>query len=535
MLKIRLPDRYQVFYADDMPLNIVSTVRGDDQEIVLKDGRRLQAVTVKPQQELLDLGKAHPKKTVYAVAVGTFYADRPGMAVIGAGADWWFDCFCNGQYAYSTPVSGNAFWPPSSENYIFAIPVRAGRNDLVFRVKAGAGGCQLAVAAAPEGSDYNKPLPLPQTPGIVFGPYLTNPGTASVRINYVVQGRQPLELQYRKAGNQKWLTIHNLQGGQIVDNSPVVSFDLAGLKPGCEYEYRALRRVPPTYHQSEPEAIRKFRTFSDKPQKFSFFAMTDTHLNKTNKLALIDTLFAARPELKKADMFVHLGDFASYLDDFQLEVFDSLLKRIPAEMPIITLRGNHEFDGAQAQEYLRYLSLKNRKSYGVFRLGGVCFVVLDTGHHLPPGSKNPFQRYTGLNKLDTLLAEQRDFLEQAVKTPEFQTAEYRIVLAHIAPDCPDKYMSRRLDKMAKEFFGGSAPAHRIDLWFSGHTHKYLVQESLPEWPFTTITLGGGHKKSIIGNALYVQIAPGKITLDIINSDGTKHESFEYKNRKLTKL
>ena len=531
LLKVDMFDEFHVFCSNAVTSEAAQVLRYEDKVLVLEDGTKIEAQTLKKNGELIDFRTICSDKAVkIAAAVTAVYADKPGTVRIGAAADWWFECYCNGRYVFANPSSGNGFWPPKSDQYIFDVPLRAGRNDLVFLVRGGAGGWQLATDVKPDAIDPDKPAPQKVTPKILYGPYLTNPGTTQMSISCVVQGRQPLELLYRKKGNKKWLKKQILIGGQLNDFAPVMRFDLKELQPATTYEYKILRRLPPEYRASEESKIYEFKTFSDKPQEFSFWLMADSHLPKRAKLARVRNLLEKRPELGKADMFVHLGDFASYHDNFQHEVFDSFLKVIPPEQKIVTLRGNHEFDGAEATRYLSYLGTMENKSYQAFSAGNVFFIALDSGHHLPPDSDNPFQRYTALNELDTLITEQTSWLEKITASKECANAKYRIVFSHSAihshADSFD-YMVPRLQKMVEKFFKGNPAKCPISLLFAGHVHKYMTATPDNKWTFPELTLGGGGKKTFSGAAFYVKVKPSGITVEAIDADGVTHEKFTF--------
>lgn len=525
-------DEFHVFCSNDLTADNAAVLRYEDKVMVLDNGKKIPAVKLQKNGELLDFRTVCSDKNInIAAAVTAVYADKPGTMRVGAGADWWFECYCNGRFVFANPASGNGFWPPKSDQYIFDIPLRDGRNDVVFLVKGGAGAWQLAVAEHPEIENPDLPPSARVESKILYGPYLTNPGTTQISISYVVQGRQPLELLYRKKGNKKWLKKQILVGGQLNDFAPVMRFDITGLQPDTAYEYKVLRRLPPEFRAFEESKVREFKTFSDKPQEFSFWLVGDTHLTKRGKLERVGKLMQKRPELAKADMFVHLGDFASYIDNFKQEVFASCLKLIPHEQKIVTMRGNHEFDGAEARHYLTYLGSMENRSYQAFTAGNVFFIVLDSGHHLPKTSNNPYQRYTALNELDTLIEEQQQWLEKVVQSPEFAQAKYRIVLAHSAVHSHKdsfNYIVPRLQKMVSKFFKGNPARYPIHLWFAGHVHKYIAAPPAKDWQFPTLTVGGGSsQKPFPGAAFFVQVKKGRIYVEAIDSDGNTHDKFEY--------
>lgn len=532
------PQEFKVFFSDRITTENAASLRFEDKVLVLDENTQVAAQTVKIDGNILDLRKLDPqKKYQYAAISAVINSDKPAKLRMGMGADWWFDCYCNGKFVFGTTESGNLFWPPSVKSFVFDLPLRAGRNELTIFTRSGAGGWTIAIGEPPADAVMNMPRYQPIKPQIVYGPYLTNPGCDSITISYVVHGRQPLELEYRKKGNKIWKKLQILRGGQLLDEGPVMRFDLTGLAPATTYEYRVLKRVGRELRQAEPGEVRTFKTFSKKDSNYTFWIMADTQAENYSKVKALKNLLKVRKDLVKADMFMHLGDISSNQDDIELALFGSFFQFIPKHQPIVPLRGNHEFDGAQSGHYLKYLGSKDHKSYQAFKLGNVFFIVLDTGHHLPKDSTNSFQKYTGLNELDTLLEEQTKWLEEVVKSKDFAEADYRLVFAHVSPHSqPDgfNHMLPRLQKMTAKFFKGDPAKYPVDLWFAGHTHKYQALPADKAWQFPLIILGGGAKSMVNGAAMLVKVKNKQIFIESIDSNGKTRDKFELKNKSLIK-
>ncbi|MBR0458840.1 MAG: beta-galactosidase, partial [Victivallales bacterium] len=77
-------------------------------------------------------------------ACATFYqeveAKRDGNMTVGAAADWWFECFVNGNLAYSTMEKGNMVSTFQPTDYPFQLPLKKGRNLVAVRVFSGSAG-----------------------------------------------------------------------------------------------------------------------------------------------------------------------------------------------------------------------------------------------------------------------------------------------------------------------------------------------------------------------------------------------------------
>lgn len=59
------------------------------------------------------------------------------QATIGAGADWWFTAWLNGEEVLATPESGNGEWPPTANDFTATVNLNKGGNLLVFRYVTG--------------------------------------------------------------------------------------------------------------------------------------------------------------------------------------------------------------------------------------------------------------------------------------------------------------------------------------------------------------------------------------------------------------
>lgn len=528
-----LPAEWKLFRSDFFTSQDAAAARFEDDFLIPFQGKnKIKPVILKPAKILdLTLGKKHAREN-RAILAGVIYSEKPQTIYVGFGADWWIDGFCNGAYIGGTDVGGNDNWPSSAQDRVFPLNLRAGRNDLTFFVTPGTGSWGVAVDFFAKCDDPDIPPRRLPEPGIAFPPYITNLAEDSVTITYLLNGRQPLQLEYRQAGTKEWSTMSKLRGGQIIDEKPILQFKLTGLKPDTTYEYRALRRVPPYYFGASREKIHTFRTWSGKSQSYTFFLMGDTQdTSKKKNLARMRIVQKAFPEVKKCSFFVHVGDFHGVINHFRNDVFDSVLKTIPSEMYIVAARGNHEFEGAEAQQWVDHFSYSTGKSYGMFRAGEVCYIVLDTGHHLGKYSRNSHNVHMGLNYLDTLLEEQTAWLKEAVKSPEFQTAKFRIAIAHVAPHGQSdsfKHMVPRTQKMVQDVFKNSK--YPLDLWLAGHTHVYKRTPSHPEWNFPVIVVGGGgpNAEKRPGLALLFDVQPGKITMKALNADGSVCDTFELK-------
>ena len=69
---------------------------------------------------------------------------------VGAGADWWFAFYCNGEEAFSTLNSGNVLHPPQMTDHKFTVRLRPGRNLFAVKFVSGSGSSVLAMGGPRE-------------------------------------------------------------------------------------------------------------------------------------------------------------------------------------------------------------------------------------------------------------------------------------------------------------------------------------------------------------------------------------------------
>lgn len=75
-----------------------------------------------------------------AVLYQEFDVPSEGFMTLGMAADWWMECFVNGQAVFDTLKTGNMSLRYTPEDHVFNVPVRKGRNLIAVRVRGGSGG-----------------------------------------------------------------------------------------------------------------------------------------------------------------------------------------------------------------------------------------------------------------------------------------------------------------------------------------------------------------------------------------------------------
>lgn len=252
---------------------------------------------------------------------------------------------------------------------------------------------------------------------------------------------------------------------------------LKGLKPGTNYRYRVYAQEVLEHKgwqvkygniaaldvwQSQPPV---FTTSDPSKPRVSFAMINDIHGRTDDIPALMKAA-----DCKKKDLVIFNGDMLSQLRNEE-ELFtgfmDVSVKLFASETPMYYARGNHETRGVFATCFQNYFSPKQQNLYYMFRHGPVCFVVLDTGEDKPDSDLE----YSGITDYDAYRTEQAEWLREAVKSPVFTEAPYRVVIAHMPPQ-PIKELWHGPQEVLEKFVPILNEAG-VDVMLSGHLHRYI--------------------------------------------------------------
>jgi hypothetical protein len=140
-------------------------------------------------------------------------------------------------------------------------------------------------------------------------------------------------------------------------------------------------------------------------------------------------------------------------------------------VPLVMVRGNHETYGREWYKYLEYFAMPEpgRDGYGMFRIGEVCFVVLDFCDDAP-NTPQPSTRC--FHDFEPYISRQTKWLKRAVKSAVFREAKFRIVLAHGTPVGDSReYLPGHVRQVIDPVFGSREPEAKIHLYLGGHIHR----------------------------------------------------------------
>ena len=225
---------------------------------------------------------------------------------------------------------------------------------------------------------------------------------------------------------------------------------------------------------------------------------------------------------EQVDYALYLGDLVNHVDDAE-QAADAIFGLPTGEydLPRVFARGNHETRGANARNLADWMLPAGGKWYYTFESGNAFFVVLDSGEDKP----DSHVEYAELINFTAYHQEQAIWLANVFKSPEYQNADYQIVLVHIPPFedysaiFPEDFLTEAFDPVL-------ALLHEqtdIDLVMSGHLHRgdiWLPQETGLPYPVTTC----GGPLGLDTAAVTAQLTETGIQLDVIDILGNTIES-----------
>ena len=360
---------------------------------------------------------------------------------------------------------------------------------------------------------------------VVHGPYLSAPDQTSVCVSWETAGRVPAFLEYKIKDSADTPTrICCSQAHGILSSETNHFVKLDNLKPDTVYQYQLYTLTPVTDTPQNAGITRFFKTAPRWEQDYSFFCVTDLHSN-ANYL----TYAISSSPAQQSAFHLLLGDNLSHAAGREA-LFSGVIDPIVAvnqkndsDTPLVFVRGNHEQLGVFANEFFSVMRHPSGYTRYAFSYGKAFFIVLDSGDDKPDGPTRPLFSNT------QLLAEEKEFLAQVVKSEEYRNAAYRIAFIHIPPLTEQDVQYDLIQPLVQ----AETP---LTVMFSGHWHDYIrVDKNTPEFsqgtaprvveklkkaaplPFARIVLS-------TDNALFCKVTEKALELEILNVDPAKNVS-----------
>lgn len=372
---------------------------------------------------------------------------------------------------------------------------------------------------------------------LTAGPYLqelTDDGVTVV-FEHAVPSLSWIEV--REKGSTESRNYYQTVDGQIQvrrqilgENSvaPVQNFAVRaeGLKPNTPYEYRVRGRKITSMNANGTtmsvastdnftSSWTEFRTLDPYQSEHHLFITSDMHNHPDTLAALLKYL-----DYTTIDHFLYNGDMTDYVqtgtggEDPYRGYINTSVELFAKHKAFEMVRGNHDTRGNISRHFKDYFPRKSGLIYSASRWGDLEVIMLDSGED----KVDSHEEYYGMAAFYKYREEMAEWLKKVIKSEEFLTAKYRIVICHF----PILVGNKRND----EFDGQPQLSSLIlpllkqcdiDLYVSGHYHPATYQH------FGENYNGQGNKfeEYIIGGhtGMRLDIADGNIRLKIADHQG----------------
>lgn len=535
--------------------------------VKLKDST-VSPVTVQAKDGAFDLDELCGRSADTAVLVGHISSETDRQTWLGVGCRM-FAVRVNGEevYDFTGKGLGNDYDPVTIRDHIFPVTLKKGDNEIQIETCRSSWKLDYCYGknrkvewrlVVQELTDYQ-----PVKAELAHPEFLSRPDIGSVMITFITREAVPAGVDYRLRGTTKWQREWDLAGDCVLqERSRIHRIRLTGLKPDSDYEYRLVLLEPPAGldgfkrplwsrrpYREVLLPVRQFRSFGTAPD-FRFFVLGDTQISLSEGCKSVEqrSVFMdkmrAMPEFRAADFVVHQGDVDSYEHDLEKSYFTNFFDGfyqpdLPLRKPFVYVRGNHEFCGLGAEAWPDFFTMPGEHAFYAFRRGEVMFIVLDCGDFI----KNDNEAYNGpILKLEPLYERQTRWLEKLRQTPEFRNAKFRVVIAHVEPQIEKDIMSEKTRKMVAPLLADQTPQGLIQLWISGHVHKYwrvnrgssdfIARRPIRKWaldtaPVTWVSVDAPKGNSFKPDFSYLSVTVGKdlITVSALDENGKEFDRF----------
>lgn len=372
---------------------------------------------------------------------------------------------------------------------------------------------------------------------LTAGPYLQELTSDGVTVVFE-HGIPSLSwIEVREAGSTETTNYYQTVDGQIYVQrqildansvAPVQNFAIRaeGLKPNTTYQYRVRGRKINNLNangatmsmgvaDNYSSGWNDFTTIDPNRSEHHLFITSDMHNRPDTLAALLRHL-----DYKTIDHFFYNGDMTNYVqvganaEDPYRGYINTSVELFARHKPFEMVRGNHDTRGNISRHFKDYFPRRNGKIYSASRWGDLEVIMLDSGED----KVDDHAEYFGLAAFYKYREEQTEWLKQVIKSEEFRTAKYRIVICHF----PILVGNKRNDEFDGQPHLSSLilPLLKqcdIDLYVSGHYHPATYQY------FGENYNGQGNKfdEYIVGahTAMRIDIEGGNIRLRVVDHQG----------------
>lgn len=308
---------------------------------------------------------------------------------------------------------------------------------------------------------------------ITYGPWVTEARADRVTICWLSEkpGMAYVELA---DGTQVWETF---AGRRIFQRLHSIQID--GLDPGTELRYRVCGKEladdsnarNPRFGDTYEGQWQHVRTFDPEAQTCRFSVFNDIHMQLDKYQAL-----ARQVDSAATDFLFLNGDIVSagnYVADTLVRYELSALGTLPAGIPVLFARGNHEGRGNNTKLVADvFPNADPAPFYYTFRHGPVAFIVFDAGET----SRSRSVLYNGDEVYKDYLEAQIEWAKKEMQEPSFSGAPVKICMIHVPmidhPDKNDYHLQRWLNTQIVPMLNEAG----IDLMICADHHEFMYYE-----------------------------------------------------------
>lgn len=296
-------------------------------------------------------------------------------------------------------------------------------------------------------------------------------------------------VEWRSVGAEETGKAAMTGAGFVPQADDIFRVNLTGLKPGKEYEVRAVVEAVEGGAKEESE-WKKFRTLDSAAKSTRFVVWNDTH-EQNETVAKLDD---ATPQ---GDFFVWNGDTCNNWNTNEM-LIPTLLnpagRDITKGRPMILVPGNHDVRGKFGFRVPQIVGMTDDLPFCAFRSGPVAVICLHTGEDKPDNHPS----FKGRVAFDELRKIQTAWLEKVVQRPEIRDAPYRVVFCHIPlrwidePETVD-YANKGFDhysKRSRDAWHDLLVKWKAQVVISGHTHNAQYLPANDKFPYAQMVSGG---------------------------------------------
>jgi predicted phosphodiesterase len=360
------------------------------------------------------------------------------------------------------------------------------------------------------------------------GPYLTNPSTTSIAVNFVMKDATAKEYSIELSLKGKVVKSVKTTPYSVDSNKTLYYANLTNLIPNTTYSY-----VIVSSDKQRSKAI-TFTTFESGNKEYTVFVNSDIH----NRSSMLSHMMNYGKKANAA-LYCLLGDnVGNSIDNPYKDIMGGFLTDVSrstlGKYPIIILRGNHEIRGKKAHLWSNFFPNENNRTYYSLRLGNTFYLCLDTADADSERVRNQ------------LYPVEREWIKQQLESDACKTATFRVAMIHYPTHAMnEKIVNLSSGQLLGNLLMSTDKEKRFHLMLAGHRHRYIRTDagsevfkvnscvfkgSLPgkpgkDFPYTLVLLDSRGNEGVEYNFVLVKNTKDKLIVQSMDHRNNKLDEF----------